>query len=1489
MKKLYLLFVVMVLTCIGAVAQSTFYLRGDMNDWSPSTGWQFQQVSGDDYILENVEIAAGVGFKVADSDWRPVNYGGVSEMEVGNDYTLTYNSSGNCTLAVNFKGNVKFNLSSHVIRFEGEAETPVVDPDAWKNWYVNFKGDFNNWSSNEGVKADADGIATSKTYIAKGEFKVCVYDGNDKWHTYGKEVLLNEWMHIPDNGENMSFPADVIGNEVVFKYDVLNEKLMVVYEEPAPVAPETFFVYSTMTGFTPVEMTKTETGFKAEGVVLPEQGMDDMPYFKFSTVANPQSMSDFYGAEKAFKWIQAGEEYPITEGSSSNWEIVPGTYDITVTVAADASMTFTMEQKSAPVEMITIYWDNAAGWENVICAAQDEYFQELAEPVAMVPVFDAETVASLRSVSPANLLAAQVPANTVHVMIATEDYSHYWMNFDTSSGETTAAIADQMVYNETGCLGHVSEVLGDDPQPETKKVFISGDNTGENKTNRRTGIVGTEAEGFTIQITGNETKTLDNSNSFTINGTAYVGMKNSNGAQITVTLPEGYVGKSVTIYSTINADAGTVSYWSEVDGIEYDGSTQTHETFRGKDTTFDTNTFPLSGKNSFTFNNKGKQLIFVLAVEMEKAAAPQPELPEALYLRGGVNLENNMLTKDGIVYSGNVTIMGMGSMYGEVRVYTANSDNATSYGGVAPTGNCVAQPNEILELAEDGVNISVLPGDYNVVVEWNADIKTIKFVPIATEKITVYWNNTDKKWKAPYYQWGNNENPEMISDMGMDYMTRYAESPAGYELWSAEISAAAKLLVFNEGDESSEYDTTDFITDVVDNGVYGPAGFICTLDELSKPAAPEALYLRGSVKNLQENMLTKDGIVYSGTIAISSMPGEMYGLVRVYTENNDNATSYGAVSETENCVAQSGEILELAEDGVNISILPGTYSVKVEWADDIKSIVFTAVETESYTIYWDNTTAKWGEPWVMWSTGVTDPDAAGMTRDAAASPEGYELWSAKIAASTVQMMFNDAADDTYESYSEIIETIVDNGVYGPAGFICTLDELSKPQPPVPAETLLFKWHNAEGTDDYVAEAGTIEAKVDAARLNYANTALEVVYKTICLSGKKNDDATAHMVVTFTEPLKEGDVISMTAFRNKDATGKGASAYLAFDNGASTTIGGADGLGFVNLNAAGETPEATEPNTLTYTVTAAEAGATSMKMTRDKSSTNLFVTNLTISGKREAPQPGFEAPETLFLLGLSDPIEMTRTGNTFSVENVSVPGFFGMCPVMSFQDVADENDENARIFGPKAEETEEGVATCKSGVPFELVEIENREAMTSFTTPSIGVYNFSVTFEEGNIVATITEVEPEKIVVYWDNTDAQWEKPAAIPDFTYFWYGEGKAPIEMVAVEGKPNLYMAEIPDNLDMVIFMDLAKDPMDENYDPEVSSYTREEAPVANMVYSMTKEPVDISNWSAIVDIEAESGEAVYYDLRGVRVDKPAAGNLYIRVEDGKASKVRF
>lgn len=45
----------------------------------------------------------------------------------------------------------------------------------------------------------------------------------------------------------------------------------------------------------------------------------------------------------------------------------------------------------------------------------------------------------------------------------------------------------------------------------------------------------------------------------------------------------------------------------------------------------------------------------------------------------------------------------------------------------------------------------------------------------------------------------------------------------------------------------------------------------------------------------------------------------------------------------------------------------------------------------------------------------------------------------------------------------------------------------------------------------------------------------------------------------------------------------------------------------------------------------------------------------------------------------------------------------------------------------------------------------------------------------------------------------------------------------------------------------------------------------------------------TGITDINAADADATYYTIQGIRVDAPAAGNIYIRVANGRAAKVRF
>ena len=169
---------------------------------------------------------------------------------------------------------------------------------------------------------------------------------------------------------------------------------------------------------------------------------------------------------------------------------------------------------------------------------------------------------------------------------------------------------------------------------------------------------------------------------------------------------------------------------------------------------------------------------------------------------------------------------------------------------------------------------------------------------------------------------------------------------------------------------------------------------------------------------------------------------------------------------------------------------------------------------------------------------------------------------------------------------------------------------------------VYSWESPEGTP---AETGgtIVYTNGDGERLNYANAG----YHTICLNGKfaQIGDAEAsanagHMVLTLDEALKTGDVISITAYRNKNADGKNASIYFLFENGAEWK----DANSFVNICAddadADYDDDGATPNTVTWTITDAEADSKTIKMSRNSASTNLFITKMTITREVEAQEP-----------------------------------------------------------------------------------------------------------------------------------------------------------------------------------------------------------------------------------------------------------------------------
>lgn len=148
--------------------------------------------------------------------------------------------------------------------------------------------------------------------------------------------------------------------------------------------------------------------------------------------------------------------------------------------------------------------------------------------------------------------------------------------------------------------------------------YLGTDGAAATSGNSITGASGSAAEGFTIAITGNTSKNWSNGNGdITYNKTTYKTLKNSNGAQNTVTCPTGYVATKVVFYVTSNADAA--GKLSEFDGSSCDDEVSSIKNY----TNYTTITKTLDNKSSFTFTFSSKQVCFIAVVTY---STPKPNI-----------------------------------------------------------------------------------------------------------------------------------------------------------------------------------------------------------------------------------------------------------------------------------------------------------------------------------------------------------------------------------------------------------------------------------------------------------------------------------------------------------------------------------------------------------------------------------------------------------------------------------------------------------------------------------------------------------------------------------------------------------------------------------------------------------------------------------------------------------------------------------------------
>ena len=196
-----------------------------------------------------------------------------------------------------------------------------------------------------------------------------------------------------------------------------------------------------------------------------------------------------------------------------------------------------------------------------------------------------------------------------------------------------------MVKGEINVI-EIEEVQPDVPGGEGKAISYNEEPTVTNVTLEGMTSTGSEtncatwADGYSIMIMRSD-KAISAGGNITVEGETYKTIKVSNGAQNTITAPNGKAIKSMTFFSYINIKSSATrvrsSFWKEVDGVTYDGSDGFMKSsstlvfdagaIEGSEGLVSTETpdkrsFELAEpKNKVTFTNSGEQLCYVLFVE----------------------------------------------------------------------------------------------------------------------------------------------------------------------------------------------------------------------------------------------------------------------------------------------------------------------------------------------------------------------------------------------------------------------------------------------------------------------------------------------------------------------------------------------------------------------------------------------------------------------------------------------------------------------------------------------------------------------------------------------------------------------------------------------------------------------------------------------------------------------------------------------------------
>lgn len=197
---------------------------------------------------------------------------------------------------------------------------------------------------------------------------------------------------------------------------------------------------------------------------------------------------------------------------------------------------------------------------------------------------------------------------------------------------------------------------------------------------------------FKIEINGNRQKGLTGQSTITVDATNYVAFKNSNGAQMTITLPEGKVATAVDFYVTTNDD-NNLGKLSEIDGSSC--SDVVSSVKNGANPTQISKT--IAYKNSFTFTFNTAQVFFIAVVTYRAEEVVDPATVFTFGftrpINGGTLEAEQKLTPACAA----ITTSDIITTYGKLNNRTLYHGDATAYTADGTYRNATASGNTLVK------------------------------------------------------------------------------------------------------------------------------------------------------------------------------------------------------------------------------------------------------------------------------------------------------------------------------------------------------------------------------------------------------------------------------------------------------------------------------------------------------------------------------------------------------------------------------------------------------------------------------------------------------------------------------------------------------------------------------------------------------------------------------------------------------------------------